>query len=57
MRVARSSSRPERHFADSFATVRLAIARVLIRWLPRCPYCHRSHDSLTDGESHYARPA
>jgi hypothetical protein len=41
MRVVRSRSRPERHFADSFATIRLAIARVLVRWLPRCPLCHQ----------------
>ncbi|WP_438045043.1 hypothetical protein [Sorangium sp. So ce128] len=37
----RSASRPERHFADSLATVRRAIARALIAWLPRCPACHR----------------
>jgi len=36
----RSRSRPERHFTDSFATMRLAIARVIARWLPRCPACH-----------------
>jgi len=32
---------PERHFRDSFITVRLAVARVLATWLPRCPLCHR----------------
>lgn len=30
-----------RSASDSFATLRLAIARVLARWLPRCPLCHR----------------
>lgn len=40
--IVRTNSRPERHFADSFATIRLAIARALVRWLPRCPACHRS---------------
>jgi SRSO17 transposase len=39
--LVRTPSRPERHFADSFATIRLAIARVLACWLPRCPLCHR----------------
>ena len=38
--IVRSLSRPERHFADSFPTVRRAIARVLTQWLPRCPGCH-----------------
>ncbi|WP_437747499.1 reverse transcriptase domain-containing protein [Sorangium sp. So ce1504] len=33
----RSASRPERHFADSLATVRRAIARALIAWLPLLP--------------------
>jgi hypothetical protein len=40
-KTSRSRSRPERHFADSFATMRLAIARALARWLPRCPTCPR----------------
>ena len=44
-RPVRSTSRPERHFVDSFATARLAIARVLAAWLPRCPLCHRPHPS------------
>ncbi|HVZ36879.1 MAG TPA: transposase [Polyangiaceae bacterium] len=43
--IVRSASRPERHFADSFITIRLAIARFLARWLPRCPFCHRIHAS------------
>jgi hypothetical protein len=37
----RTRSRPERHFADSFATIRLAIARALLLWLPRCPICQQ----------------
>src|SRR5512133_4108427 len=40
----RSISRPERHFADSFVTIRLAIARALVTWLPRCPLCHNWHE-------------
>jgi hypothetical protein len=36
---------PERHFVDSFITIRLVIARAIARWLPRCPTCHRSRDS------------
>src|ERR1039457_6039018 len=39
--TVRTADRPERHFADSFITVPLAVARVLTRWLPRCPLCHR----------------
>ena len=42
IRTTRSASRPERHFADSFITFRLAIARALVAWLPRCPLCHRA---------------
>jgi hypothetical protein len=38
--------RAARHFADSFATIRLAIARALIAWLPRCPFCHRTGDII-----------
>ena len=43
--LTRSVARPERHVADSFITLRRAIARALIAWLPRCPACHqpRSH--------------
>ena len=37
----RTASRPKRHFPDSFITVRLAIARIISTWLPRCPICHR----------------
>ena len=40
--TTRSRSRPERHFHDSFITARLAIARHLTRWLPRCPLCHQA---------------
>ena len=40
--LVRSNARPERHFADSFSTARLAIARVLAHWLPRCPTCLRN---------------
>src|ERR1700723_3737346 len=36
--LVRTRSRPERHFADSFTTIRLAIARALALWLPRCRY-------------------
>jgi len=41
--TVRSASRPERHFADSFITVRLARALFLATWLPRCPFCHQPH--------------
>lgn len=48
--AARQGSRPsaphrglERRFSDSFITIWLAIARVLVRRLPRCPICHRAH--------------
>ena len=40
VKPTRSASRPERHFPDSFDTIRLAMMRVLSRWLPRCPTCH-----------------
>ena len=39
--TVRSPSRPERHYPFSFPTIRLAIARLLSTWLPRCPLCHR----------------
>ena len=39
--TVRSRARPERHFDDSFITMRLAIARQISHWLPRCPACHR----------------
>jgi hypothetical protein len=38
--LRRSSTRPERHFADSFQTTRRAIALRTVSWLPRCPCCH-----------------
>jgi hypothetical protein len=41
VKPVRSPARPERHFVDSLATIRLTIARVLLKWLPRCPLCHR----------------
>jgi len=40
VQLVRSPARPERHFPDSFITARLAIAHLLARWLPRCPFCH-----------------
>nr|WP_240360861.1 hypothetical protein [Pyxidicoccus caerfyrddinensis] len=43
LKPTRSRSQPERHFHDSFITVRLAMARVIATWLPRCPTCHRSN--------------
>jgi SRSO17 transposase len=42
-KTVRSNARPERHFEDSFASIRLAIARFLATWLPRCPLCHRAN--------------
>ena len=47
--TVRTAARPERHFADSFITVRLAVARVLTRWLPRCPLCHRRPSAAPPG--------
>lgn len=35
MKPTRSTSRPERHFHDSFITARLAMARVIATWLPQ----------------------
>jgi SRSO17 transposase len=35
--TTRSSARPERHFAASTLTFRLAVAHALVHWLPRCP--------------------
>ncbi len=43
LKPTRSASRPERHFPDSFISARIAMARVLATWLPRCPTCHRSN--------------
>jgi SRSO17 transposase len=37
--LVRTAARRERHFADSFASIRQAIARVMLRWLDRCPTC------------------
>lgn len=42
--LVRSPGRPERHFADSFITIRLAIALLLAHSLPRCPDCPQPHD-------------
>ena len=33
--------RPERHVANSIATIRIRLARALARRLPRCPCCQR----------------
>src|SRR6478752_5986704 len=33
--------RPERHVANSIATIRIRLARALVRRLPRCPCCQR----------------
>jgi len=38
-----SALRPERHFHDSVITMRLALARAIAPWLPRCPVCHAVH--------------
>ncbi len=48
----RTAARPERHFTDSFITVRLAIARVIATWLPRCPACHKPQQRADRGHSH-----
>lgn len=53
--LSRSAVRPERHFADSFITARLAISRVLATWLPRCPLCHRVRPRLSS-RPHVSRP-
>ena len=45
----RSVARPVRHFADSISTIRLTMARFLVRWLPRCPLCH--HDQPARGST------
>jgi len=40
--TVRTATRPERHFRDSFITVRLAVARVLAHnGYPDAPLCHR----------------
>jgi hypothetical protein len=33
--------RPQRHEATSIASLRIILARLLLRSLPHCPYCHR----------------
>ena len=48
LKPIRSRSRPERHFVDSFITIRLALARAIARWLPRCPLCHRENAARED---------
>ncbi len=54
--TVRSPARPERHFADSFATLRLAIARVLARWLPRRDtVVYRSPDEIVRPVARAAR--
>ncbi|SEU38682.1 SRSO17 transposase [Stigmatella erecta] len=55
MKPTRSRSRPERHFHDSFITARLAMARVIAAWLPRCPTCHHSH-SERSGRNPFGLP-
>jgi hypothetical protein len=45
--TTRSIARPERHFADSLITVRIAVAIAVMRWLPRCPFCRRAIDSCS----------
>lgn len=35
--TTRSAARPELYFAESLATIRIAVAIALLRWLPRCP--------------------
>jgi hypothetical protein len=42
VKPVRSKARPERHFADSFLTVRLAIARLVRVWL--APFVRRERD-------------
>ena len=54
MPLVRTRSRPERHFADSFTTIRLAIARALALWLPRCPLCHHPLDRAERRAQHFS---
>jgi len=42
--TVRTATRPERHFRDSFITVRLAVARVLATWLPDAPVSQTAID-------------
>jgi len=39
--TVRSKARPERHFADSFITIRLAIETSADHMVARCPLCQR----------------
>jgi len=39
--TVRTATRPSGTSGISFITVRVAVARVLATWLPRCPLCHR----------------
>ncbi len=36
---SRSRARPERHNPHSIATIRIVLARLLLRQLPHCPFC------------------
>jgi hypothetical protein len=49
--ASRSTAPPERHYVDSFATMRLAIARVILAWLPRCLLCLRASPTGAGRES------
>ena len=55
-RTTRSSARPERHFRDSFITARLAFARIIATWLPRCPICHRTCSNERSAPTYAASP-
>ncbi|MDF2693394.1 MAG: hypothetical protein K0S65_1777 [Labilithrix sp.] len=46
--LVRSAARPERHFANSFAAARPAIAGVVVGWLLRCPSACEHRRSLRD---------
>ena len=37
-------ARPERHNPHSIATLRIVLARLLLRQLPHCPFCGLSPD-------------
>ncbi len=39
-------TRPERHVRASIETLRAQVARVLLQWLPGCPWCGTSHEPL-----------
>ena len=38
--------RPERHVSTSIATLRITLARALVRSLQRCPCCHQPNTQL-----------